>query len=62
MNIGDVVNLRSGGAEMVIIGFRERSSHVLCSWHNNDREPEEEEYPSECLVLISAEGRGNVPP
>jgi len=58
--IGDVVRLRSGGAQMVVAGvFPGDPSHlpyVRCAWHSGDGAAQEQQYHPDLLVIVSTGG------
>jgi uncharacterized protein YodC (DUF2158 family) len=49
-DIGDVVQLNSGGHAMTVYENRD-DAKVLCAWHSEDGVPQTEYYPEACLML-----------
>lgn len=51
--IGDVVHLKSGGPEMVVLSGENSSAPVQCIWHNNTGCIDSAEIPPAALVLAN---------
>lgn len=48
-NVGEVVKLKSGGAEMIISAFSPNKKFAICKWHDKNHSLQEDNYPLESL-------------
>ena len=56
LEVGDVVQLRSGGASMTIT--EDRPTDVTCAWLDSEGRLHERQFDYRCLSVVSDDGAG----
>jgi uncharacterized protein YodC (DUF2158 family) len=52
LEIGDVVQLNSGGPAMTVVGLSENGRSATCSWFKTGNETEWQSFPKAALKLV----------
>lgn len=52
IKIGDVVQLKSGGAQMIVHKIAANPEYVVCKWHDKDHKPHEDNFPASALKKV----------
>ena len=57
MNVGDVVELKSGGPVMTVVDVQQASGRTIvsCTWMSNRRQYETQAFPIEAFVAVPAD-------
>ena len=54
INVGDVVQLKSGGPPMTVTEIGENNNEVYCEWFDKKGEPQGRHFMIEALKVITA--------